>query len=324
MVRNLFNNSKKFLPFIGILILIIIVLTLDVNKIIDAFLEIELIYILFALLLVIPMFLLRSYTWQYILREQKIELGYIRTMKIFMIGYFYCSVTPGYIGHLIRVPYVKEDTGEPYGKLFVNVVIDSTLRTLAQYLLVTIGAILVISTFPEIFWINITIFAVTIIILLYLIKKDRGEKLFHRIIKYTIPRKHKDKFFSFVDTFYHDFPKINRLIFPFLIGLSTWIIMFSQEYIIVMALDLPIPWHYFILLFPLANLSGFLPITFAGLGLRELTSITIFTTLFAVGAEEMLVATLVGFMITDVFAGLIGFFVSLTEAGNKKKASTMD
>lgn len=324
MVKNLFNKSKRILPFIGIIILIIIVLTLDVNKIIEAFLEIKLIYLLFAMSLIIPMLLLRTYAWQYILKEQKIELGYFRAMKIFLIGYFYCVITPGFLGHLIRVPYVKEDTGEPYGKLFVNVLIDSTLRTLAQYLLIMIGAILLISIQPEIFWINTIIVLVSAVVLLYFINKDRGEKLFHKLIKYAIPRRHKDKFFSFVNTFYFDFPRLNRLIFPFLIGLVTWIIVFSQAYIFVMALGLAIPWHYFILLFPLANIVSFIPITFAGFGVREFASITIFTTLFAVGAEEILVATLVGFMITDIFVGFIGFLVSLAETGDKKKMLALD
>ncbi|MCK5636820.1 MAG: flippase-like domain-containing protein, partial [Thermoplasmatales archaeon] len=95
-------------------------------------------------------------------------------------------------------------------------------------------------------------------------------------------------------------------------------IIFSQEYIVVMALGLEIPFHLFILLFPLANIAGFLPITFAGLGVREAASIFIFSTIFAIGKEEILVFTLVGFMITDIFPGFVGFLVSLTEAGEKK------
>ncbi len=89
-----------------------------------------------------------------------------------------------------------------------------------------------------------------------------------------------------------------------------------------MALGIDIPYHYFILLFPLANIAGFLPVTFAGLGVREGVSILIFTTLFAVTPEEVLVFTLVGFIITDIFTGFIGFLVSLTEAGEKKTIST--
>ena len=322
MTKKLFSYAKKFLPLIGIAILIILIINLDVVKIKNAFLSIEPIYIVIALSLTLPAMLVRNFAWQLLQKEQKINISFYRSLKIYLIGFFYCSITPAYAGHLMRVPYLKEETGEPYGKLFVNVFIDSTLRTIGQYLMILIGAILVFSTFPDLLWINITLFSITLITSFYFIKKERGEKVLLMLIKFLIPRRFKDKFYRFVNTFYHDFPRITRLIPPMLVGLFSWLIIFSQEYIVVMALGIEIPFHIFILLFPLANVAGFVPITFAGLGVREATSILIFSTLFAIGREEILVFTLVGFMITDIFPGFIGFLVSLTESGEKKSPIT--
>ena len=318
MTKKLFSYAKKFLPLIGIAILIILIINLDLEKIKNAFLSIEPIYIVIALLLTLPAMLLRNFAWQLLQKEQKINISFYRSLKIYLIGFFYCSITPAYAGHLMRVPYLKEETGEPYGKLFVNVFIDSTLRTIGQYLMILVGAILVFSTFPDLFWINAILLIITLITSFYFIKKERGEKILFMLIKFFIPRRFKDKFYKFVHTFYHDFPRITRLIPPMLVGLLSWLIIFSQEYIVVMALGIEIPFHIFILLFPLANVAGFVPITFAGLGVREATSILIFSTLFAIGREEILVFTLVGFMITGIFPGFIGFLVSLTEAGEKK------
>lgn len=318
MTKNLFKYVKKFLPLIGIIILILLVISLDVEKIKNAFLSIKPIYIVLALSLTLPMVLIRNYGWQLLLKEQKIKIGYFRSLKIFLIGFFYCSITPGYIGHVVRIPYLKEETGEPYGKLFVNTVIDSVLRAISQYLMILTGAILVIGTFPELFWVNIIIFVIFVLILFYLFKKERGEKLFHIFIKYLIPRKLRDNFYRFVNTFYFDFPRVTRLILPFLLSLITCIIVFTQVYIIVIALGVDIPYHIFILLFPLANVVGFIPITLAGIGTRELTSVLIFSTLFTVTKEEVLVFTLIGFILTDIFTGFIGFLVSLTEAREKE------
>jgi uncharacterized membrane protein YbhN (UPF0104 family) len=69
------------------------------------------------------------------------------------------------------------------------------------------------------------------------------------------------------------------------------------------------------LIFPVANVAGYIPLTFAGIGFRELTSILIFSSLFGVGDEIILVFTLLGFIITDVFLGFLGFLASLTETG---------
>jgi len=104
------------------------------------------------------------------------------------------------------------------------------------------------------------------------------------------------------------------MIIPYLLGIVTWVIVFSQEYLIVLGLGLDIPYLWFLLLFPIANTAGFLPITFAGLGTRELTAIFLFSTLFHIGEEQILVVSLVGLIITDLFLAFLGFLLSLTEA----------
>ena len=104
------------------------------------------------------------------------------------------------------------------------------------------------------------------------------------------------------------------MILPYFLGALTWIIVFSQEYMILLGLGLEIPYLVFLLLFPIANTAGFIPITFAGLGTRELTAIFIFTTLFPVSKEQILVLSLVGFIVTDLFLGFLGFLLSLTES----------
>jgi uncharacterized membrane protein YbhN (UPF0104 family) len=71
-------------------------------------------------------------------------------------------------------------------------------------------------------------------------------------------------------------------------------------------------------LFPIANTAGYLPITFAGLGTRELTAIFIFSTLFAAPEEKIFVVSIMGFLITDILIGFIGFILSLFEIHPKK------
>lgn len=321
MEEKILKYIKKFLPIIGIIILIIIIINLDLEKIKEAFLSINPILIVVSIVLLLPIMLIKNYVWQIILKEQKINLKFLQSLKIYMIGFFYSSITPGFLGHLMRIPYIKEKTGEPYGKLFVNIFIDTTIRTIAEYLMILVGALIIFGSFPKIFIISILVFVIVGLILYYFIKKERGEKFFNALVKYLIPKKLKDNSYNFIDTFYHDFPKLNRLIIPLILGVFVWIMIFTQEYIVVYAMGISIPYLYFLVIFPIANIAGYLPITIAGLGMREFASIMIFSTLFGVGKEEILVFTLVGFVITDVFPGIIGFLFCLTEAkesGRKK------
>jgi glycosyltransferase 2 family protein len=314
MVKNLLNKAKIVLPFIGLIILAYIIYSLDVHKIITAFFSIEPIFVVYALLLTIPLLLIRNATWQIILQEQKITVGFFYSLKIYLIGVFYGSITPGYYGQLMRVPYLKEKTNEPFGKLFINTIIETFVHSFSLYGMMIIGALLVIGTLPELLPITIVWILCFVLLGVYFTKKKRGEKFFRIIINYLIPKKVKPHLNAFVDTFYIDFPRFKMMILPFMLGIITWIIVFSQEYMILLGLGLQIPYFAFLVLFPIANTAGFIPITFAGLGTREVTAIFIFTTLFPVAREQILVLSLIGFVVTDLFLGFLGFLLSLTES----------
>jgi uncharacterized protein (TIRG00374 family) len=187
--------------------------------------------------------------------------------------------------------------------------------------LILVGALIIVGSFPGIFSIVILVCIIVGLILYYFIKKERGEKFFNALVKYFIPKKLKGSSYNFIDTFYHDFPKLKSLIIPVILGVFVWILIFTQEYIVVYAMGISIPYLYFLVIFPIANIAGYLPITIAGVGTREFTSILIFSTLFDVAKEEILVFTLVGFVITDLFPGFLGFLFCITEAresGRKK------
>lgn len=321
MKRKIFKYAKKFLPLIGIILLILLIYTQGIEDVKNAFLRINPIYILIALSLTVPRLLIRNYAWQMIQKEQKINISFWRSLKIFLIGYFYGSFTPGYFGQLMRVPYMKETTGQPYGKLFVNVLTEIILRTISIALMVIVGALVFLfeKNEPLVLYLSIVNIIVLMLVLLFFIKKERGEKIFSILIKLLIPKKLKQYFYSFASTFYKDFPDIKKLVLPFFIGLLSWIIIFSQEYIFVIALDLKIPYIVFIFVFPIANMIGFMPITFAGLGMRDLSVIGLFTFLYPmIPGSDLLVVSIMGFLITDVLTGFVGFLLSLTEARDQK------
>jgi uncharacterized protein (TIRG00374 family) len=317
MVKNLTDKIKLILPFIGFFILGYIIYSLDVHKIITSFLSIDPVFLVYSLLLTIPLLIIRNVTWQIILKEQKISVGFFYSLKVYLIGVFYGSISPGFSGQLMRVPYLKERTKEPYGKLFINTIIETFVHSFSLYGMMIIGAVLVLGTLPELLPITISVFIVFCLLAVYFSKKEWGEKFFKILIKALIPKKLKPHLNAFVGSFYRDFPRFNRMILPYLLGIITWIIVFSQEYLILLGLGLKIPYVMFLLLFPIANVAGFIPITFAGLGTRELTAIFLFTSMFPVAKEQILVLSLVGLVVTDLFLAVLGFFLSLTETRTK-------
>ena len=133
MLKTKIKKIQRFLPIIGIIILFYIIYTLDLSRIVDALLRISPIFILLGLLLTIPRLIVRNYAWQIIQKEQKIYLSFFKSLKIFLIGFFYGSITPGYFGQLMRVLYLKKETKQPYGKLFVCTFLEVIIHSLSMY-----------------------------------------------------------------------------------------------------------------------------------------------------------------------------------------------
>lgn len=315
--KNLVTFFRKFLPLIGIAILIYLIIDIGPNKILSTFLLISPLNVLLSISLTVPLLLIRNFAWIKMQRLQRIHMSYFRSLKITLIGYFYGAITPGYLGQLMRIPYMKEETNEPLGKLFVNNIIEAVLRTFALYIMMILGALLLISRLPNALPITCLILTAFIIFYSMFIKKERGEAIFHFLIKILIPRKAKPFLTQFVNTFYKDFPSLKKLIVPFLLGVPTWIILYSQIYILGMSLDVEIPYFAFILLYPIANVISFLPITSAGLGTREAALIFLFS-FYGVPPEKTMVISLAGYVFTDLLTGLCGFVVSVVEAKNNR------
>ena len=310
---------KKVLPFLGLLIFIYLVADIGLDKIVSAFLSLSPIYIVIVALLTIPRIIIRNIAWQMILKQQRMHIDFVTSLKIFLIGYFYATITPGYLGQLMRIPYLKDETGEPFGKLFVNTFIETSLHTLSLYGMMLIGTLLIIRDQPMFFYGTLTFIMVLLFIYWFFYKENRGKKFFNFFVKYMIPKKYKISAGWVVDSLYKDFPKIRMLVYPFLMGIVTWIIMFSQIYIIGLSLDIKVSYLHFLVLYPIANVISFIPITSAGFGTREATVIFLLG-LLGVAPEKALVLSIVGFLITDMLTGFYGFIISLLE-GRKNKMS---
>jgi uncharacterized membrane protein YbhN (UPF0104 family) len=289
---------KKIVPILGIFILIFLIVDIGAEKIIATFLKISPIYVVVAAALTFPRLLIRNTQWQLLLKKQKIQVSFVKSLKIFLIGYFYGSITPGYLGQMIRIPYMKNATKEPLGKLFVN----STIETF-------FGACVFVGT--------------SVLIYAFFIKKERGEKTFHFLIKLFIPKRFASHMDQFVDTFYNDFPRIRDYILPFLLGIPAWIIIYSQIYVLGLSLDIEVPYFLFLVLYPIANIIAFIPISAAGLGTREAALVFLFS-LYGVAPEKAVVLSLAGHLLTDVLTGFYGFIISLTESRNSKNLSEFE
>ncbi|MCD6236628.1 MAG: flippase-like domain-containing protein [Thermoplasmata archaeon] len=314
-----FSVLKKSLPLIGVAIFTYLIYTTGIEKIFSTFLKFSPLHLLVVTLVSILAVGIYTLQWQYILKKQKIKINFFQTLKVFLIGCFYASISPGYLAQHIRIVYLKKVTKEPYGKLFTGSIIIAVINIFAIYIMAVLGSLLLIERYPSIFYTAVISIIIFTLVLLYFIKKERGERFFQLLIKFFIPKKTRDKFENFIGTLYSDFPDTKDFFVPLMLGFLALVIIYSQFYVLAISLGINIPLTVFIFLYPIATATALLPIAPAGLGTREATVVFLFS-LYGIPAELSLVLSLTSYLIYDFLYGICGLIVLSVETYRDKSA----
>ncbi len=306
----------KILPIIGIILFIYIIYTNDVGKLYSALKQINLIYLVLALSLLIPRTIIYTKKWDYILKKQDIKLPYKFVVKTYLIATFYGAITPGWLGTYIRIPYIMKKGKIQLGKATSNLVIDTLIDVISIFIIILIGAILVSSKFPNLLPIIATIFIILISLLAYFSSKKRSEKYFRIIIKFLIPSKYKQDINKQFDAFYENIPKLKLLVLPILASIICWILSYTQIYIMAQGLGINLEYFYFILVYPAVFLVELIPVSISGLGTREMALTTLFSGLAA--RPDIIILSLSGYFVTTIPPATIGVILALKDVRKTK------
>ncbi len=309
-------DIKKILPVIGIILFIYILSTLDIGKIVDVFLQINIFLGLISIFAIIPIFLMLNFEWQLILKKHNIKVSFIYSLKNIFIGLFYGFITPGGLGGYTRAFYLKDESGETIQKCIVNLLILSSIDFLALLSLGILGGFLLSSIFPRIFPIFLILFILSISLFIIFIRKDTGKIFYKKILKSRLLMQYKDKWNGHFNNLYEDIPKIKDLILPFIVSIVGWFIWFSELYLISTLFSINVPYLYFVLIAAIVNVIASLPITIQGLGTRE-ASLILLLSVFNVPQENVLGFSLFWFSISWIFPSLIGAVITIHETKRK-------
>jgi uncharacterized protein (TIRG00374 family) len=303
---------KNLLPILGIIILIIILSTLDLQKIIDIFLKINLLYSILSFFVIIPLILLANIGWQILLKKQKIKVGFLYSIKNFFIGYFYGFITPGAFGAYIRSIYLSKESGAQIPKCVSNIIIFNTIEYLGLLTIGAIGAIYLSSIFSYLFLIILLIIILVTSLFLFFFKDKRSRIFIVKIIQSKIFSTIKDKIEKSLISFYEDLPKLKDIILPFNISIFGWILKYIMLFFIAKLFFIEIPFFAFIMIMAVAEVISSIPVSIYGLGTREAALITIFK-IWGIESENIVSFSLFLFVIIWLSPSIIGAFVTFFE-----------
>lgn len=307
------KKMTKFIPFIGIILFLYILFDIGYQKIFDAFYLIPWYYYLIALIFFIPKLLLAGIKWGYLNNKQEIHISFPSILKLFLLGLFYGSVTPGAIGMHIRVYYLRKKSQASFEKCIANSLIEGTLALIAGLFLAVIGSGLILKSYPGVLPLIIGFFILYTVAFTFFMEHKRGKGFFSFIIRPFLPSNYKKNMDYVITQLYKDIPRLRDLFIPLIIELVMWIVAATQVYILSLAFTIPIPYFDFILLSIVSVIiANVIPISIGGLGVREGAFVVLLST-YGVSFEIAFVLSLGGFLVKNLIPGLIGLILSLLD-----------
>jgi len=296
--------SKAFLRLIGPFIFIyIIYFHIDINEVARAFLVLRWNYFGLSILLIPLSIFIRSVRWKRILKNYKIDLSQWESFKMCVLGGVSSSVVPT-IGSFIKVPYVKKKgvglarpvisvLGEKYIDLILPLVFGIT-----SYILLCLNIINWI-TLLILFGVGFVVYVFLIIII----------KLFYVIVIHNLFKK-LIKGHLKIEKHLLDFERILDFN-TYLLSVSEFAIGgFARIYLLAKAISIDFSFITVVLVTSINACITFIPISYFGLGTRDVGLIAAFQ-LFEHSSEEAIVLSLAILLsrVIFVFMGAVFWFV---------------
>jgi len=256
--------------------------------------------------------IVKALRWNLMLRDQGYSYPWLNAIIVYFSGIFIGIATPGRLGELSRVLYVKRDIKISAGMCLSSVVLD---RLLDLYLLMLVGFAAcfrfdIAGKASPLFLALLGILAIAPLLLL----SPRISRFFiHRMLGRAARKKFVKVLSDGVDDFFSGVEKLLswRLVLSVLLTLVAYVFFFYAGLLLVRSLGIPIDFMNTTLILGLANLLSLVPVTVAGVGTRDAVFIFTFASLALTEAQALGFSALV-LAVFYLGSGLLGlgcFFV---------------
>ncbi|MBF0217550.1 MAG: flippase-like domain-containing protein [Candidatus Omnitrophica bacterium] len=310
------TNAKKLkwyklLPVTGIFIFAALIWKVDINKILGALWAADLGYLYFLPFLVIAGIFLQTLKWYSLLMIQGFDSSFQRIFEITWAGNFFAAVTPGKLGNLVKIGYLKRYTGRSLAECSTGIFTEKVIDTLIILLFALAGSLMSIRSAPALFfYLLASILALAVLIFYFYDRKRTGGKLVALASAFPFLKDRLPDIERATASFFSDLPKKREMLLPFAIGICSWTFIYTQFYLVGLCVGIHLDYRYFLFLLPLGTVSAALPISVNGIGTREAVLVMLFS-LYGIPAEKVVVMSLGSVLLCVYIPAVIGFLVSL-------------
>jgi len=256
-------------------------------------------------------FLLQTQRWRLLLRVQGVDMGWWRTVRVYFIGAFFNLFLPGNTGgDLVKIFYAMRETASKKSGALLSVLVDRMMGLVA---LVAVASVLCSLRFPLINSHPATRALLGTLVLILggsfaLVVAGFLVDRFHlaKKIPHWLPLHAKIVDLSAAFSIYARDPKVLGATFG--LSVPAHLLIFLSIYFVAQAFGILPGLGGLVDIFsvlPIINTIAALPVSVAGIGVRENLFQQIFLDLFGTPESVAAMVSLTGFLM-QVFWGLIG------------------
>lgn len=310
-------NVSKLLPLIGVLVFIAVLLNSDLPEIAAAIAGADPLPLAIVLAIHVPIILLKSGKWKIITHAYEKPAGFVECAHAWLVGFVIGIVTPGRIGEVSKAYYLRK--GMSMGRAMATVVVDRITDMTVLFILAILGAVSFMysgALSGNVMLLLLALFAAFILAaFFFLTRKDAVGRMAGPLFRRFVPLGHKDGMRATFHDFYLGMKDIRKRAYlvpvSMLISVISWLIIIMQYSLIALALSLQIDYLFLLSVIPVVILLDTLPISFSGLGTREVALI-FFLGIIQVPLESVVSLSILVFLVNYmafVPAGLLLWFI---------------
>ncbi len=310
----------KYLALIGVILFLYILYSVGPLEIAANFSKIDPVLFAGVLALVAPNLLLKGLKQQILVAAVGKNLSLFENTRIWLIGFFFGSVTPAKAGDFLRAHYLNKHSGLSLGAGLAATAMERILDLLFMFLAAVLGLLffsLQFSIGVEIISVLVGFLIVFLIGLVVLSRKRLVAFLLRPVFNFLLPEKFKPQFKSGFHDFYDSIkPLVQKkrvLLLLAVLTVASWLLIIFQYYLVAVSLQLPVSFALILSIMPAILLIEALPISFAGVGTRDAT------TIFLLGFPGIAAASAVSFSLTILAMNILTAGIGLAALSSFKE-----
>jgi len=274
---------KKRLFLVGFLLLALIFVFIDFEKLFGILAKTNIALFAFAVLLAVPSVFARSAKWRLMLKSQGFNFKAVKIFRYYFIGIGIGEFTPGRLGDFLKALFVNKKINSlaiSFSSVLVDRIIDVT----------TLVALGMISSIAFVLIFGVTIVSLPIIAVMVagmifgfylLFNKPLLKKLLKPFYNMLIPEKFKEKLSKGFDLFLSSSQKLLKqpklLVSSVLLSLVSWLFGAGTYYLLALSLGIEMQFVFLLMVMALSTLVLLLPLSVSGIGTRDALMIMLFS-----------------------------------------------